>query len=118
MFVNYHYFLTLAEECNTSRAAECLFITHKNLSRYLSNLEACYGITLFERKPSLSLTPAGQLMLNTLRQIELTDQNLWAQFADLQERQRGEIRIGTTEGRFRILMPNIISEFKHQFPEV
>lgn len=58
MFTNYHYFLVLAEEGNMTRAAERLFIYHQNLSKYLSNLEADFGITLFERKPSFRLTSA------------------------------------------------------------
>lgn len=101
-----------------SRAAERLFITHQCLSKYLSNLETYYGVTLFERKPAFSLTHEGRLMLDALRQVELTEKNLRAQYADLRDEQSGEIRIGTTEGRFRILMPDIITEFKKQFPEV
>ncbi|MFR9308657.1 MAG: LysR family transcriptional regulator, partial [Lachnospiraceae bacterium] len=70
MFNHYHYFIVLAEECNISRAAERLYITHQNLSRYLAKLEEEFGVTLFDRKPSLSLTHAGQLMLSALKETE------------------------------------------------
>ena len=63
MFTNYHYFLVLAEEGSISRAAERLFVTHQCLSKYISNLETEYGVTLFERKPVFTLTYAGKLML-------------------------------------------------------
>ena len=118
MFANYQYFLVLAEECSISRAAERLFTSHQNLSKYLSNLEAECGVRLFERKPTFSLTYAGRLMLDAMRQVEITEKNLRDQYADLREDQAGEIRLGTTEGRFRILMPDIMSEFKRMFPEV
>ena len=118
MFNNYHYFIVLAEECNISRAADRLFITHQNLSKYLSNLEAEFGVALFQRKPTFSLTYAGRLMLDALKETERTEKNIRAQFVDLRRDATGEIRLGTTEGRFRRLMPDIISAFKDAFPDV
>ena len=118
MFTNYHYFLVLAEEGSISRAAERLFVTHQCLSKYISNLETEYGVTLFERKPVFTLTYAGKLMLEALRQAESIHINLKNQYADLQKNLAGEVHIGTTEGRFRILMPDIISDFKQAFPAV
>lgn len=118
MFNNYHYFIVLAEECNISRAADRLFITHQNLSKYLSNLEAEFGVALFQRKPTFSLTYAGRLMLQSLKETEQIEKNIRAQFVDLRGDVTGEIRIGTTEGRFRILMPDIMSAFRDAFPDV
>lgn len=63
MYNNYQYFLVLAEEHSISRAAEKLFITPQSLSKYLTNLEQELGVLLFRRKPSLTLTPAGELLL-------------------------------------------------------
>ena len=97
MFTNYHYFLVLAEEGSISRAAERLFVTHQCLSKYISNLETEYGVTLFERKPVFTLTYAGKLMLEALRQAESIHINLKNQYADLQKNLAGEVHIGTTE---------------------
>lgn len=66
MFANYRYFLVLAEEKNISRAADRLFITHQNLSKYLSNLEKECGVILCQRKPVFTLTYAGQLLLQAM----------------------------------------------------
>ena len=118
MFANYHYFLVLAEECNISRASERLYITRQNLSHYLSRLEEELGVVLFERKPVLSLTYEGKLLYDTLRQVETLEQNLHAQYADLHEDRGGEVRLGTTEGWFRILMPDLMSEFKKEYPDI
>ena len=57
-------------------------------------------------------------ILETFKETELREQNLRAQFVDLRRDLTGEIRLGTTEGRFRILMPDIMSEFKKNFPDV
>ena len=118
MFSNYHYFLTFAEELNVTRAAERLFISHQNLSKYLSNLEKKLGVRLFERKPYISLTTEGKLLYDTVRQTGILEHSLKDQYADLQGVQNGQIRLGTTEGRFRILMPDIMSEFMNKYPGI
>ncbi len=118
MFANYRYFLILAEEKNITRAAERLFVTHQNLSKYLSNLERECGVTLCVRKPVFTLTRAGQLLYEAFRQVERSELGLKEQFEDIREEDSGTIRLGTTEGRFRILMPDVISEFGRTFPKV
>ena len=118
MFANYRYFLVLCEEKNITRAAERLFITHQNLSKYLSNLEKKCGVALCRRKPVFALTHACQLLLDTFRQVEAAELNLEERYRDLQENADGELRLGTTEGRFRILMPDVISAFSKAYPHV
>lgn len=118
MLSNYHYFLTLAEELNIARAAEKLFISHQCLSKYLKKLEKECGTVLFQRKPRFALTYAGERMLESLRQIEMIEQNLTDQFTDIQSGSTGEVRIGIPEGRLRILMPELIEQFKQTYPSV
>lgn len=118
MFENYRYFLVIAEELNITRAAERLFVTHQCLSRYLSKLEEECGVTLFYRKPVFSITPEGKEMLDSLRRVELLENNLKTRFEEELKGDAGELWFGTTEGRFRILMPNLISRFESEFPKV
>ena len=59
MFVNYHYFIVMAEENSISDAAKRLYVTPQALCRYLSNLETELNVTLFDRKPVLCLTVGG-----------------------------------------------------------
>ncbi len=118
MLNNYAYFIALAEELNISKAAERLFISHQCLSKYLKNLEQSYNITFFERSPRMSLTSAGQAYLDMLRQVQFLEHNLESQLQDIRESRKGLIRFGTTEGRFRILVPSLLSEFKRMYPEV
>lgn len=118
MLNNYQYFITLAEEKNISRAAEKLFISHQCLSKYLKNLEQTYRISFFERTPHLKLTPAGEAMLETLQQVQFLEHNLESQLEDIRFSRKGIIRLGTTEGRYRVLIPDLISEFKIMYPDV
>ena len=118
MLNNYQYFIALAEELNISKAAERLFISHQCLSKYLKNLEQEYNVTFFERTPRLSLTAAGQAYLDMLRQVQFLEGNLENQLSDIRQARKGFIRFGTTEGRFRILIPRLLSEFKRIYPDV
>lgn len=118
MLNNYHYFIALAEEKNISKAAQRLFISHQCLSKYLQNLEAGYRVAFFERSPKLALTPAGQLYLDAVKQIQRVEEDLDSQMEDIRQSKRGIIRFGTTEGRYRILVPNLLAQFKQQYPDV
>jgi len=118
MLNNYRYFLVLAEELNISNAAKRMFISHQCLSKYLKSLEAEYGVSFFERKPRFTLTSAGQIMLSTLKQIELAEQNLESQLADVKSTKTGTIRFGITEGRYPILIPKLLKEFRVLYPDV
>jgi DNA-binding transcriptional LysR family regulator len=118
MLNNYKYFIVLAEELNISKAAKRLFVSHQNLSKYLKGLEEKHGVTFFERKPKFILTPAGKVMLDTLRQIELLEQNLENQLVDIKEAKSGTIHLGLTEGRYPILVPQLLKEFHLLHPKV
>ena len=118
MFEHYQYFLTLAEEGSVTRAAEKLFITHQALSRYLGKLEKECGVSLFYRKPVFSLTPEGQQLYQSLRQVELLERNTKDQFEAQKQQNIGTLHFGTTEGRFRILIPDLIERYETVFPQV
>jgi len=118
MLQNYLYFLTLSETLNISKAAEKLFISHQCLSRYLKNLEDECGLTLFERKPSLSLTYAGQVLLESLREVQRIEQNMDKALAELKTGETGIVRLGITEGRLRIFLPELLKRYREIFPHV
>jgi DNA-binding transcriptional LysR family regulator len=118
MISNYMYFITLAEELNITNASRRLFISHQCLSKYLKNLEKEYDVIFFERKPFFKLTTAGHAMLDTLRKIELSEQNLKSQLSNLKESKTGIIKFGITEGRYPILIPKLLKEFHSLYPNV
>lgn len=118
MLNNYRYFIVLAEELNITNAANKLFISHQCLSKYLKNMEDEYGVMFFERKPKLTLTPAGKIMYDALRNIELTEMNLNAQLEDIKNAKIGRIRFGITEGRYAIIIPRLIKAFHDLYPSI
>lgn len=118
MLNKYVYFVTIAEELSISKAAHRLFISHQGLSLYLKNLEEYYGVTLLQRQPKLTLTEAGKRLLDFYRQIEFMDKNLMAQFKDMKNEVHGTVNLGIVEGRYRILVPLILREYKDMYPNV
>lgn len=118
MLNNYAYFIALAEERNISKAAQRLFISHQCLSRYLKRLEEEYNATFFERSPRLTLTPAGTAYLDMLRQVEFLEKNLKNHLEDIRQSKMGSIRFATTEGRYRVLIPSLLADYKQLYPDV
>lgn len=118
MLNKYMYFMTIAEELSISKAAQKLFISHQGLSLYLKNLEEYYGVTLLQRQPKMMLTDAGLRLLEFYRQVEFMDKNLVAQFKDMQNEVHGTVNLGMVEGRYRMLIPAILKEYREMYPFV
>ena len=76
-FLHLKYFLMVAKELNITRAAERLYISQQSLSNHISNLEKELETKLFVRSPKLSLTYAGEQLVDTATQIlDLQSQHL------------------------------------------
>lgn len=118
MIDNYRYFITLAEELSISRAAEKLFVSHQSLSAYIKRLEYTYQTPLFYRKPNLALTPAGEVLLDAVRRIQAIQVAVHDELDELRNELRGKFVFGTTPGRYRILVPKLLTRFKKLYPNI
>ena len=111
-------FLYAAEELNIARAARRAYISQQCASNHIKNLEAQYGIALFNRKPSLTLTPAGEYLQQSLRQIQLIEQNTNSGIEEINKGAVGKLSVGINPTRSRILMPRVLEKFSTDFPKV
>lgn len=66
-----YYFSELAKDLHITRTANRLFISQQTLSNHIMRLEEYYGVKLLNRKPSLSLTYAGEYVLGYVWQLLL-----------------------------------------------
>ena len=71
-----YYFSELAKDLHITRTANRLFISQQTLSNHIMRLEEYYGVKLLNRKPSLSLTYAGEYVLSFAETMNRENANL------------------------------------------
>jgi DNA-binding transcriptional LysR family regulator len=111
-------FLTVVEEMNFTRAAHRLFITQQSLSGHIRRLEEEYGVTLFERKPVLKLTPEGENMVFYAKQILQAENSMVSRFADITKNSAAYLTIGISYMRSGVFGIGIWRRFHKEYPHI
>lgn len=117
-FLHLKYFLMVAEEKNITRAAERLFISQQSLSNHISNLEKELEVKLFTRSPKLSLTYAGELLVETATQILDLQSQYLSKVGDINRQYMGVLRVGISYTCGLTLLPEVLPRFRAEFPMV
>lgn len=111
MKTGFEIFLLTAEELSISRAAQRAFVTQQCVSDHIKRLESEYGVSLFERKPRMKLTPAGEAMLESLRNIRILEKNMGQNLQDMASGQRGSFTLGISTSRASVILPGVLSRY-------
>ena len=82
--ISLHYFQELSKDLNMTKTAERLYISQQTLSNHIQRLEQYYNAPLFYRKPSLSLTCAGEFVLGFAQVMEKEERNLKDILSDIE----------------------------------
>ena len=117
-FLNLEYFLVVAEEQNITRAAQRLYISQQSLSNHIRRLEKYFDTKLFERTPVMSLTYSGKKLARAAEQILAIKRQVTVEIDDINHHRRGNIRVGISHTRGRVLLPDILPGFKKAYPYV
>lgn len=114
------YFVTLADHLNFHRAAETLGITQPALSNAIKRLEDSIAVELFDRsrKRHLTLTPAGRTFLEGARQTIAEGERAVNRAQAEKAGRLGYLSIGHTEDFIADLLPESITEFSRDCPNV
>ncbi|MEH2067419.1 MAG: LysR substrate-binding domain-containing protein [Nostoc sp.] len=112
-------FLAVAHHLHFTRAAEELYITQPAVSAAIQNLEQEYGVKLFHRiGRHIEIAEAGKLLQveaqKILDQVSLTERGL----RELNNLQRGELKLGSSLTIGNYWLPSKISEFKSRYPGI
>jgi len=112
-------FLTVVEYLHFTRAAEALYISQPAVSAAIQNLEEQYGVRLFHRiNRQIEITEAGKLLQmeaqKIIDQVALTERGL----RELNNLQRGELKLGASLTIGNYWLPQKISKFKHLYPAI
>lgn len=117
-FISLYYFRELAKDLNMTRTAQRLYISQQTLSNHIQRLERYYDTPLFYRKPSLSLTCAGEFVLAFAQVVEKEEVNLRDILSDIEHQERGTLRIGASMARGTQFLPRILPDFYCRYPQV
>lgn len=104
-------FITTVEEMNFKRAADKLFITQQCLSGHIRRLESAYNVSLFQRRPTLKLTPAGESMYTYAKQLIASETAMRSHFADFSNDATAILTVGTIRQRLDAFFPSICDCF-------
>lgn len=117
-FLNLEYFLVAAEELNFTKAAKRLYISQQSLSNHISNMEKEFDVILFNRTTPLTLTYAGQALNQKARQMLELKEEMYQELADIKDFSVGQLIIGLSHTRGRVILPEILPVYKERFPNI
>ena len=117
-FRDLYYFAEAAKDLHFTKTAERLFISQQNLSSRIKRLEDHYGLPLFERKPKVALTYAGKRLLDYAEEMLVREGDLEEEMKEIRGETRGELVIGASTPRLRVLLPEVMPRFVKEYPNV
>lgn len=113
------YVKTIADEKSIAKAAKKLYLAQPSLSQSIQRLEESLGISLFNRtRNGVSLTYAGEQYYQMAVQILKIYQDFETEISDINQLQTGRIQIGITNHLGSIVLPKILPDFHHQYPNI
>jgi LysR family cys regulon transcriptional activator len=105
---------------NITAAAEKLHTSQPGVSKQIKLLEDELGFQIFVRDGrNLSrVTPAGQQVIDRAVRILREVQNIKRLSDEFKDEARGSLSIATTHTQARYVLPEVIKQFRDQYPEV
>ena len=113
-----YYFVEAAKDLNFTQTAKRLYISQQALSQHITKLEEQYGLSLFIRKPRLTLSYAGEALLPHAQRLLHEEQLVKHIFSDIANQEQGSLRVAVTIPRCRYFLPKIVHDFKQRYPNV
>lgn len=105
---------------NLTEAANALFTSQSGVSKHIKDLEEELGIELFVRKGKrvLGLTDPGKELVEIVERMLLDAKNIKGLADQYSRKDQGQLTIATTHTQARYVLPQVIKQFKQDFPRV
>lgn len=112
--------LTSVKQAETlTKVAQELYVSQPYVSRILKQAEEKYQVQLVERqKNPISLTLAGQTLLNGLQKMRQTSQELTQQLEILSKTQAGHLTLAINQPFSAIDLPDILQKVQYRYPDL
>jgi DNA-binding transcriptional LysR family regulator len=112
-------FFTVANRLSFTKAAMELFITQPAVSKHIQELEEQYKIKLFDRNGSkISLTKAGELLLNHTKNIFEIYREIDFDLSALINQQQGTLRLGASTTISHYIIPPLLARFHQKLKDI
>lgn len=113
---SFKIFMTVAEELSIVKAAKRSFVTQQCVSDHIKRLEEEYGVLLFNRKPHLSLTEAGEVMFQYLRSTKILESNMERTLQEMSAGRKGSFTVGPALPALRLSFLLFFQNITNFFP--
>jgi len=112
-------FHAVAKQSSFTKAAETLFMTQPAVTFQIKQLEEHFNTRLFDRgHGKISLTPAGEVVLEYAERILSLSAELDTRVSELTGEVQGLLLIGASMTIAEFMLPRVLGEFKVAFPAV
>jgi len=112
-------FHAVAKHLSFTKAAEALFMTQPAVTFQIRQLEEHFNTRLFDRAHGrIALTPAGQTALEYAERILALSAEMDTRMKEMGGQVAGALLIGASTTIAEYLLPQILGEFKLEFPGV
>ncbi len=102
-----------------SKAAEHLYITQPALTLAIQKIESSIGMAILDRSTRpISLTPAGEVYVETAKEALYLEQDLEKQLEDLRTLNSGTLCIGGSHYLNSYILPDVLTGFTRKYPGI
>lgn len=107
-------------DLNVSATAQSLYTSQPGISKQIRLLEDELGVEVFARsgKHLTRVTPAGERIIHTAGEILRKVESIKQIAQEFSNEKKGTLSIATTHTQARYALPNVISGFIKQYPDV
>jgi DNA-binding transcriptional LysR family regulator len=112
-------FHAVAKRSSFTKAAETLFMTQPAVTFQIKQLEEHFNTRLFDRgHGKISLTPAGEVVLDYTERILSLSAELDTRISELTGEVQGLLLVGASMTIAEFMLPRVLGEFKVAYPGV
>ena len=112
-------FYSVAKNLSFTKASQELFVSQPAITKHIRELESLYGVRLFDRQGNkISLTGAGELLLEHCERILAEYRKLEYDMHLLQQEYAGQLRLGASTTIAQYVLPPVLARFTEKFPKM
>lgn len=112
------YYVEVVNQQSFTRAATKLHVTQPTVSKMVQQLEQSFGVALLARDGKrFTVTDAGMIVLQRAREMIVLHDTLQVEVQDLQQLERGVLRMGLSPFTHTVLAP-VLAAYHASYPKI